>query len=207
LATKPAGNTSEQNLWPETTTKSEKASELTSNTVQAAAGSESKVELLAPQMVAESPADKKRDNLFEFASAKNEERVATRTDEAAKSTSQPSTGTGPEVAAYPVTPPPASRYPVTNPPAAAYPATALPPGAPVASPPMPPAQPQTYGQPWQAQSQPVDYRSQYPVAPAANAAQQQAWPPSGYGGQSSSYQPFDNTARGPRNERTGSGTY
>ncbi len=211
----PAKGSGEQNLWPESMTNNSKAADAGAARVQTASATESKVELLAPQLVSEPTGDKKKDNLFEFAGAKSDERVAARNDETGKAASSAPVLATPAAAAepttYPVTSPSASRYPVTNPPASAYPATsrpALPANAPVAPPSMPPAYPGPAYQPApQPQAGPsIDYRSQFPAAPAP-PAQQQAWPPAGYGGQPGSYQPFDNTARGQRNERTGSGTY
>jgi hypothetical protein len=124
-----------------------------------------------------------------------------------------------EAAAYPVTSSPATHYPVSIPPTAAYPATSpAQPSAPVLAPPGSSYQPQSqYGPPgggaYQPQSQygppaspPTDYRSQYPVTPASMPQQQpaaQAW----NAGQPASYPSYDTTARGPRNERTGSGNY
>jgi hypothetical protein len=125
-----------------------------------------------------------------------------------------------EAAAYPVTSSPATHYPVSIPAGAAYPATSPPqPSAPILAPPGGNGyQPQSqYGPPgggvYQSQSQygapagpPTDYRSQYPVTPASLPPQQpaaQAW----NGGQPASYPSYDTTARGPRNERTGSGNY
>jgi hypothetical protein len=218
----------EQNLWPEAMTHNHKTGHAAATPVQTASATESKVELFAPQAVAEAPAEKKKDNLFEFAAAKSDERVAAR-DDAAKANLAPplASPAAPAVPAeptnYPVTSPPASRYPVTNPAASAYPSTspptsaaypstaptapALPASAPVAPPAMPSSYPAAPAYQPAAQNGPsIDYRSQFPAAPAP-PAQQQAWPPAGYGQQPGSYQPFDNTARGQRNERTGSGTY
>jgi hypothetical protein len=200
-----AKSSGEQNLWPESMTNNSKAADTGTAQVQTASATESKVELFAPQLVSEPTGDKKKDNLFEFVAAKGDERVAARGDETAK----PAPAAPAEPTNYPVTSPSASRYPVTNPAATAYPATsspALPANAPVAPPPMPPAYPGPAYQPAPQAGPPVDYRSQYPAAPAP-PTQQQAWPPAGYGGQPGSYQPSDNTARGQRNERTGSGTY
>lgn len=214
----PAKSSGEQNLWPETMTQNRVTEQAAATPVQTASATESKVELLAPQTVAETPSDKKKDNLFEFAAAKGEERLAARTDDAAKSAA-PALATPAEPTNYPVTPPPPSQYPVTNAPTAypststnstsAYPSTspsALPSNAPVAPPTMPSSYPAPAYQPAPQNGPSIDYRSQFPAAPAP-PAQQQAWPPAGSGQQPSSYQPFDNTARGQRNERTGSGTY
>jgi len=198
----------------------------------ASAAAPSPVELRAPQFVAQPSADKTKDNLFEFAAAKNaNERIAARPDDAAKNTApaltapalaapslsatpevvatpapQPAqTQSAAEIAAYPVTTSPSTQYPVSIPPAAAYPTTSPPSAAPVLAPPS--------GNSYQPQPQlappaapPVDYRSQYPVTPAPTLPQQPAWQGSNVG-QPASYQPYDTTARGLRNERTGSGTY
>lgn len=213
----PAKSSGDQNLWPEAMTHNHKTEQAAGTPVQTAFATESKVELLAPQTVAEAPADKKRDNLFEFAAAKGEERLAARTDDGAKAAAPAlATPAAPaEPTNYPITPPPPSQYPVTNAPTA-YPSTSLnsaaaypsssPPNAPVAPPTMPSSYPAPAYQPTPQNGPSIDYRSQFPAAPAP-PAQQQAWPPAGYGGQPGSYQPFDNTARGQRNERTGSGTY
>jgi len=234
-----ASETKPSNLWPESMVGSSKGNDGAASRVQTAAATESKVELAAPEMVAETPDSKRKDNLFEFAAAKNEERVAARSDDSARAAALP--GPAATVAAenisYPVTSTPASRYPVANAPEAnAYPTTSAPaspapansapayaapsysaqgysapnyaaPNLPANAPVAPPLtiQPPA-NQPAAAGGPSIDYRSQYPSAPAP-PAQQQAWPPAGYGGQPGSYQPIDNTARGQRNERTGSGTY
>jgi len=211
----PAKSSGEQSLWPESMSNNSKSADAGATRAQTASATEPKVELLAPQLVSEPSGDKQKDNLFEFVGAKSDERMAARGDETAKAASAAPT----EPTTYPVTSPSASRYPVTNPPATAYPSTvpfsAAPPStmapsspanAPVAPPSMPPAYPGPAYQPAPQARPPIDYRSQFPAAPAP-PAQQQAWPPAGYGGQPGSYQPFDNTARGQRNERTGSGTY
>lgn len=118
-------------------------------------------------------------------------------------------GAASEATAYPATSSPATHYPVSIPPAAAYPTTSSPqPASPGFGPPG--------GNSYQPQPQyapatspaipPIDYRSQYPVTPASLPPQQpaaQAW----NAGQPASYPSYDTTARGPRNERTGSGTY
>jgi hypothetical protein len=117
-----------------------------------------------------------------------------------------------DTAAYPVTSSPPTHYPVSMPPAASYPATSYPttPPPPSASAPVL-APPGTNGYQPQPQlappgSPPVDYRSQYPVTPASIPTQPPAAPAWNVG-QPASYPSYDSTARGPRNERTGSGTY
>jgi hypothetical protein len=213
--------------------QSSRTTEPATSTVQtvsaAAPATPSPVELRAPQLV-EPSSDKSKDNLFEFATAKGtDDRIAARPDDSSKTTAPaqtapaltaPSQPQAPEVvatpvpqpaapveaAAYPVTSSPSTQYPVSVPPPATYPTNSpAQPSAPVLTPPG--------GNSYQPQSQygppagpPVDYRSQYPVTPASLPQQQpaaQAW----NAGQPASYPSYDTTARGPRNERTGSGTY
>jgi len=173
-----------------------------------------------------------KDKLFDFPAKAPDERVATRPDggtsDASSSSQKSAAANGVERPAPPVTPAPSGApalspaYPTTSPaapplsypaavtPSGSYPQTSAPPlvgpSLPVGPPPLPaagyPVAPQG------ASGAVPDYRSQFPVPAGAAAPQPPAWPaaPSGANlpGQ---YQPFDNTARGPRNERTGSGNY
>ncbi len=202
--------TEQQNLFPPST-GTPSANAVVANP-QTPAANEPKVDLLAPQLVSESSGDKKKDNLFEFAASpkSSDDRVATRTDDPAKVTGQsPSTIVQNSFVpvTYPITSPAASGYPVTSPTPPAYPTTAasmIPSNAPVAPPPLPSAYQASGYQPVQAA--PVDSRSQFPVATQPATTQNQYWTPNG-AAPSPSYPSYDNTARGPRNERTGSGTY
>jgi hypothetical protein len=205
--------TEQQILFPpSTSTASTTSANAVGGTPQTPPATESKVDLLAPQLVAESSSDKKKDNLFEFAAASksSDDRVATRTDEPAKPTGQSSNTMVQNSfvpVTYPVTTPSTASYPVTSPAPPAYPTTTastVPVNAPVAPPPLPSAYPSSAYQP--AQTATFDNRSQYPAATQPATTQNQYWTPSG-AAPSPSYPSYDNTARGPRNERTGSGTY
>jgi len=205
--------TEQQNQFPPSTstTSSTSSSSVVANP-QTPPATESKVELLAPQLVSESSGDKRKDNLFEFAVSpkSSDDRLATRTDDPAKATGQsPNTMVQNSFVpvTYPVTTPSTASYPVTSPAPPAYPTTAastIPANAPVAPPPLPPAYQASAYQP--AQAAPIDSRSQFPAATQPATTQNQYWSPNGTA-PSPSYPSYDNTARGPRNERTGSGTY
>jgi hypothetical protein len=111
--------------------------------------------------------------------------------------------------AYPITSAPSPVYPIAPTPTNAYPQTAAPSLAPAAPPLAPSARPQiNYPVAPQAPTGPsFNYRSQYqPAAPPAQPQQPWAGPPPGIS-PSGQYQPLDNTALGPRYERTGTSNY
>jgi hypothetical protein len=170
----------------------------------------------------------KSDNLFVFPTKKGEDRMAVRPETATSPTSAIQSSTSAQAASPGSSPPGSSpsaggksefapAYPTTSQPlapqansstAGAYPVTGAPPlGAAVA--PSPPSmnstnQPQGTGSPAYS---PPNYRGQYPgtgYSPPAGQAWSQQVPPAGA---AIPYQPSDNTARGPRYERTGSGNY
>jgi len=177
--------------------------------------------------------DQGKDRLFDFPSTKApDERVATRpdggTNDASSSSQKGAAANAAERPAPPVTPAPSGApalspaypttssstpvlsYPAAVTPTGSYPQTSAPPlvgpSLPVGPPPLPatgyPVAPQG------ASGAVPDYRSQFPVPAGAAAPQPPAWTASPPGGNlPGQYQPFDNTARGPRNERTGSGNY
>jgi hypothetical protein len=201
------------------------------------ATSESKVDLhppTAPQLVSGTPADDKpqgKDNLFVFPGPKSpDERVASRGEPTSTGASPASQQAAParpaEVTpvarpnppasqpalspAYPTNSSPAPVYPVTSAGPASYPLTAAPPlvgPAPPARAVSPP--PSGYpSMPPPSSNPPPNYRSQFPMSAGTIPPQPQAWSPSAPGGGlPGQSQPLDNTARGPRYERTGSGIY
>jgi hypothetical protein len=170
----------------------------------------------------------KSDNLFVFPTKKGEDRMAVRPETATSPASAIQNSTSPQAASPGSSPPSTSpsaggkseftpAYPTTSQPlgpqansftAGAYPVTGAPPlGAAAApSPPSMNSTNQTQGTGSPAYS-PPSYRGQYPgtgYSPPAG----QAWLPQGpAAGAAIPYQPSDNTARGPRYERTGSGNY
>ncbi len=172
-----------------------------------------------------------QDKLFDFPSAKRaDDRVAARPDSGtinASSSSQKYTSAtateGPAVTpapssapalslAYPTTAPagPTPNYPAAVSRTSSYPQTS----APVLVGPNPPtgagASPAANysGTPQYNGGAAETYRSQFPVPAGAAAPQSSAWGASPSGGNlPGPYQSLDNTARGPRNERTGSGNY
>lgn len=205
-----------------------KAATSTSRVQTVSVVSDSKVELhppTAPTLAGAAAEDRSpsADKLFDFPSSrKSDERVATRPEVTTRDSSRPSEpaarskefetvptagspAAAPELApVYPTTSSPAVGYPATAPPPSAYPATSAPPlmGAPAAvRAPLPqagyPAAPQGPG------AAPQNYRSQFPMP---GTSPSQAWPPTG-ANVPGAYQPLENTARGQRNERTGSGNY
>jgi hypothetical protein len=190
-----------------------------------AAVSDSKVELQppsAPPLIASAPQEKSAgaDKLFDFPapppSTKAVEHVAARPTSAPVSAPA---GTKAEESPAPAAAAPSNTapaltpaYPVTNSPAA-YPSTTAGPGA----------YPQTSAPAFQAPANPQpNYGNQFPAQPNQQSTLQQPTPQQpapqqsgGAGGWSpptsmngaGSYQSIDNTARGPRYERTGSGRY
>jgi hypothetical protein len=161
--------------------------------------SDSKVELQrpsAPALIAkDEPASKSpsSDKLFDFAGRQQDERMAARPttrSEVSTPPEQPRTTTEeskmpPAPTTNPSAPVLAPAYPVTGAPGGAYPATQ--------SPASPTNSPATYTNQFVGQT----------TQPSASAT---GWAPPG-GVNTSQNQPLDNTARGPRYERTGSGHY
>jgi hypothetical protein len=177
--------------------------------------------------------DQGKDKLFDFPATKGlDERIATRPDGGA---SEGSSSIQRNAAANPVerptpqvTPPPpgapalSPAYPTTSPaapplnypaavaPTGSYPQTSAPPlvgASPAVGPPPLPAAGYSVA-PQGAGGAAPNYRSQFPVPAGAAAPQPPAWTASPSGANlPGQYQSFDHTARGPRNERTGSGNY
>jgi hypothetical protein len=161
-----------------------------------AAVSDSKVELQrpsAPALIANGDAAKlpSSDKLFDFA-GRPEEQVASRPtsrSDVSPSPEQPKTEeikTLPAATTNPSAPVLAPAYPVTGSPGAGYPATR--------STPAPANSSATYNN---------QFVGQTTQPPAANPG----WTPPGGVNTTSQNQPLDNTARGPRYERSGSGHY
>jgi len=158
--------------------------------------SDSKVELQrpsAPPLMAngDAPKSQSSDKLFDFASRQQDERVASRPATRSDVTPQleqpkaEETKTLPAATTNPSTPVLAPAYPVTGSPSGGYPTTQSP---------APSNKPATYSN---------QFVGQTTQPPAANPE----WTPPGGMNTTSQNQPLDNTARGPRYERTGSGHY
>jgi hypothetical protein len=184
-----------------------------------------------PQLAAgDAAGDKssKSDNLFVFPTKKGEDRMAVRPDAATNTTSPIPGSTSVQAEAHGASPPGTSSvgatseltpaYPTTSQPAApqasspsagAYPVTGAPPLGAAAAPSLPAMNPPnaSTGAGNSGYSAP-NYRSQYPAATGFTPPAASAWsPPAAAAAAPSPYQPPDNTARGQRYERTGSGNY